>query len=60
MPKLKEQDYLLMILRLTSHHQLYEWLDKNPAPAWFPGGRYQWAYNELIIGERIALVHRGK
>lgn len=60
MPKLKESDYKAMILRLTSLSHLEGWLLKNPAPKWWPHGSYAWAYNEMIIGERVSLVHRGK
>ena len=55
MAKLKEQDYKAMILRLTSLDTLEGWLLHHPPPKWWPHGSYAWAYNEMIIGERIAL-----
>jgi hypothetical protein len=60
MPKLKEQDYLLMCLRLTSHSQLYEWLDNNPPPKWWPHGKYAWAFSEGVVAERMPLGKHAK
>jgi hypothetical protein len=42
--------YRQALLELTTAARLRRWLAENPAPHYWQGGKYSWAYSEMPLG----------
>jgi len=44
---MSETDYKSELLSRASEQELDEWIEKNPPPKFFKGGKYTWAFLEM-------------